>query len=140
MASVIYLSCIDDSAKGNLDFDTNTFRVLLVSSGYTPNKLTHTKRSDITNEVSGAGYTAGGITCTCTVTKSTANNEVTLTFSAVNWPTASFTARGAVYYRARGGASSADELVGYDDFGANVTSSGATFFLDASVLTLRNLT
>lgn len=140
MASVIYLSCIEDSAKGSIDFDTDTIKIMLVSSSYTPDKLTHTKRSSVTNEVSGAGYTTGGTTCTCTATKSTANNEITLTFGAVNWPTASITARGAVYYKSRGGASSADELIAYNDFGTNITSAGATFYLNSSVLTLRNLT
>jgi hypothetical protein len=140
MASLIYLSCLDDSAKGNIDFDTDTFKVLLVTASYVPDKLTHTKRSAVTNEVTGTGYTAGGVTCTCTVAKSTVNNEVTLTFVAVNWPTATLTARGAVYYKSRGGASSADELVAYDDFGANITSTSQTFYLNSSVLTLRNLT
>lgn len=140
MASLIYLSCLDDSAKGNIDFDTDTFKVMLVSASYVPDKLTHTKRSAVTNEVTGTGYTAGGVTCTCTVAKSTVNNEVTLTFAAVNWPTSTLTARGAVYFKSRGGASSADELIAYDDFGANISSTAQTFYLNSSVLTLRNLT
>jgi hypothetical protein len=140
MASLIYLSCLDDSAKGNIDFDTDTFKVLLVTASYVPDKLTHTKRSAVTNEVTGTGYTAGGVTCTCTVAKSTVNNEVTLTFAAVSWPVSTLTARGAVYFKSRGGASSADELIAYDDFGANISSTAQTFYLNSSVLTLRNLT
>jgi hypothetical protein len=140
MANLIYLSCLDDSAKGNIDFDTDTFKVLLVTASYVPDKLTHTKRSAVTNEVTGTGYTAGGVTCTCTVAKSTVNNEVTLTFAAVDWPTSTLTARGAVYFKSRGGASSADELIAYDDFGADISSTAQTFYLNSSVLTLRNLT
>ena len=37
------------------------------------------------------------------------------------------TARYAVIYRARGGASSADELLCYVDFGADVSSTGGAF-------------
>ena len=138
MASLIYNSCIDDMARGAIDFDTDTFKVMLVTSTYVANKDTHTKRSDVTNEVSGTGYTAGGVTSACTVTKDTANDKVTLSFAAVSWSTATITARGAVYYKSRGGASSADELVAYVDFGGDVSSTGATFTLGSSVITLQN--
>jgi hypothetical protein len=138
MASLIYNSAVDDMARGAIDFDTDTFKVMLVTSSYTPNKDTHDKRDDVTNEVSGTGYTAGGVTSACTVTKDTANDRVTLSFAAVNWATSTITARAAVIYKSRGGASSADELVCYVDFGADVSSSSATFSLGASVITLQN--
>lgn len=138
MASLIYNSCIDDMARGAIDFDTDTFKVMLVTSTYTPNKDTHDKRDDVTNEVSGTGYTAGGVASVCTVTKDTANDKVTLSFAAVSWATATITARGAVYYKSRGGASSADELVAYVDFAGDVSSTGATFSLGSSTITLQN--
>jgi hypothetical protein len=138
MASLIYNSAVDDMARGAIDFDTDTFKVMLVTSSYTPNKDTHDKRDDVTNEVSGTGYTAGGVTSACTVTKDTANDRVTLSFAAVNWASSTITARAAVIYKSRGGASSADELVCYVDFGADVSSSAATFSLGASVITLQN--
>jgi hypothetical protein len=138
MASLIYNSCIDDMAKGAIDFDTDTFKVMLVTSTYAADKDAHLKRSSVTNEVSGTGYTAGGSTTACTVTKDTALDKVTLSFASVNWTTATITARGAVIYKSRGGASSADELVCYVDFGGDVSASGATFSLGASTITLQN--
>ena len=138
MASLIYNSAVDDMARGAIDFDTDTFKVMLVSSAYSPNKDTHDKRDDVTNEVSGTGYTAGGVTSACTVTKDTANDRVTLSFAAVNWATSTITARAAVIYKSRGGASSADELVCYVDFGGDVSSSSATFSLGSSTITLQN--
>jgi hypothetical protein len=138
MASLIYNSAVDDMARGAIDFDTDTFKVMLVTSSYAPNKDTHDKRDDVTNEVSGTGYTAGGVTSACTVTKDTANDRVTLSFAAVNWATSTITARAAVIYKSRGGASSADELVCYVDFGGDVSSSSATFSLGSSTITLAN--
>jgi hypothetical protein len=138
MASLIYNSAVDDMARGAIDFDTDTFKVMLVTSSYTPNKDTDLKRSAVTNEVSGTGYTAGGVTSACTVTKDTANDRVTLSFAAVNWATSTITARAAVIYKSRGGASSADELVCYVDFGGDVSSSSATFSLGSSTITLQN--
>jgi hypothetical protein len=138
MASLIYNSAVDDMARGAIDFDTDTFKVMLVTSSYTPDKDTHDKRNDVTNEVSGTGYTAGGVTSACTVTKDTANDRVTLSFAAVSWASSTITARGAVIYKSRGGASSADELVAYNDFGSDVASASGTFTVGASVITLQN--
>lgn len=138
MASLIYNSCLDDMARGAIDFDTDTFKAMLVTSSYTPNKDTHDRRDDVTNEVTGTGYTAGGVTSACTVTKDTANDKVTLSFAAVSWASSTITARAAVIYKSRGGAAGSDELVAYNDFGSNVSSTGATFSIAASTITLQN--
>ncbi len=127
MASMIYNSCLRDLCVGNIDFDTDTFKMMLVTSSYTASKA-HDKRDDITNEVTGTGYTAGGNACTPTVAAvDNTNNDVEITFTVTNWTTATITARGGVIYKSRGGAASADELVGYVDFGTDITSTAGTF-------------
>ena len=138
MASLIYDSCLRDLQIGAIDSDADTFKALLVTSSYTANKGTHAKRSDITNEVTGTGYTAGGVTCACTPALNTTTHVMVLTFAAVSWTTSTITARGMVVYKSRGGASSADELVGYLDFGSNISSAGGTFSVAASTLTTTN--
>lgn len=140
MASLIYNSCIDDMARGAIDFDTDTFYVMLVTSSYAPNKDTDLKRSAVTNEVGNSGtYAAGGSASACTVTKDTANDKVTMAFASVNWTSATITAAAAVIYKRRGGASSADELVAYVDFGGNITSTADTFTVTFSTpITLQN--
>jgi hypothetical protein len=137
MASLIYNSAIDDMARNNIDFDTNTFKAMLVTSSYTPNKDTHDKRDDVTNEATGTGYTAGGVTTACTVTKDTANDRVTLQFAAVSWATSTITARALVIYKSTGTAST-DNLVAYNDFGSDVSSTAGTFSVAASTITLAN--
>lgn len=131
MASLIYNSCLDDTVRGSIDFDTDTFKMMLVSSTYTAAK-THAKRSDITNEVSGTGYTAGGNAAAVTVTKDNTNNREDISFTITSWTTATITARAGVIYKSRGGLSSADELVGYVDFGSDVTSTAGTFAVTIS--------
>jgi hypothetical protein len=138
MASLIFTSFLEDLARGAIDMDTDTFKVMLTTSAYTENKDTHTKRSDVTNEVTGSGYTAGGVTCTVTVTKDTANDRLDITLGAVSWPSSTITARKAAYYKSRGGASSADELVAVNDFGSDVISTGATFSLALSTVRFQN--
>ena len=127
MADLIYNSFFTDLSKGNIDLDTDTFKLMLVTSAYTPTK-THAKRSDITNEVTGTGYTAGGATlANVTVTQDNTNDLAKFDADDVSWATSTITARGAVLYKARGGASSADELVKYFDFGSDQSSVGAAF-------------
>jgi hypothetical protein len=138
MASLIFNSALDDMARGAIDFDTDTFKCMLVTSAYVPNKDTHLKRSSVTNEVVGTGYTAGGAAATVTVTKDTVNDREDITLGGISLAAASITARAAVYYKSRGGASSADELVAYIDFGADIISTNGTWALSASTLRLQN--
>ncbi len=130
MASLIYNSALEDLARGAIDFDTDTFKIMLVTAAYTANKDTHTKRSDVTDEVPATGgYTAGGQVVAPTVTKDNANDRVDITWSQETWAAATITARGAVIYKSRGGAASADELVAYVDFGSNIISTAGDFIV-----------
>jgi hypothetical protein len=138
MASLIYNKLLENWAKGSVDFDTDTFKVLLTTSTYTENKDTHAFRSDVTNEITGTGYTAGGNTATVTVTLDTANDRVDISLGGTTWPSSTLTARKAVYYKARGGASTADELVAVNDFGSDVVTVNGTLTLNASTLRIQN--
>lgn len=130
MASLIYDSFLRDVANGSIDMDTDTLNVLLVTSTYTPSQGSHAKRSDITNEVTGTGYTAGGVALASkTMTADTTNHRGVFDAADSSWTTATITARAAVIYKARGGASSADELVAYIDFGGNITATAGTFLI-----------
>lgn len=138
MASLIYNRALELWARGSIDFDTDTFKVMLTTSTYTEDKDAHDFRNDVTNEVSGTGYTAGGNTVTVSVTLDTANDRVDISLGGTTWTTSTITARKAVYYKARGGASSADELVAVNDFGSDVVTSAGTFTLNASTLRIQN--
>lgn len=138
MASIIYNSFLDDVFRGNIDCDTDTFYVLLVTSSYTEDKDAHDKRDDVTNEISGTGYTAGGVAATVTVTKDTANDRIDVSLGSASWASSTITARKAVYYKRRGGAASADELVAVNDFGSDVITTAGTFTLNASTVRIQN--
>lgn len=139
MASLIYDSFSDDVSKGNIVGSTDTFKAMLVTSTYTPNKGTHAKRSDVTNEVTGTGYSSGGTAVTNTVASDTTNHKETWTFSNPSWASSTITAHAAVIYKSRGGLASADNLVCYVDFGADVSSTAGTFSVTFSTpLTVQN--
>lgn len=126
-ASLIYDSYFTDTFAGNIAVNSDTFKCLLVTSSYTANKGTHNRRDDVTNEVTGTGYTAGGTTCTVSGAIDTTNHRYDVTITGPSWTTSTITARAMVIYKSRGGASSADELVMYVDFLSDVSSTAATF-------------
>jgi hypothetical protein len=124
--------------KGAIDLDTDTFKILLATSAYTPNQDTHNFRDDVTNEVVGTGYTAGGATLAgVSVTYDTATNEVRISWTDPTWPSSTITARTAVIYKSRGGAASADELLAYCTESGDVTSTAGTFTVDLPAPTLK---
>lgn len=127
MASVVYDSFLRDISNGTIDMDADTFYAMLVTSSYTPDVATDDKRNDVTNEVVGTGYTAGGAASAVTGNLNTSTHKMEWTFADVAWAASTITARAAVIYKHRGGASSADELVCYVDFGSDKSSVSGTF-------------
>jgi hypothetical protein len=127
-------------SNASLDLDTGSgYKLMLVTSSYTPNQATHDFRDDIgANEASGGtGYTAGGFTL--------ASLALSLSTLTLNWDAADisqaivggpFAFRYGVYYRARGGASSADDLVGYVDFGAQSVTDATINITQTNMLTI----
>lgn len=126
--------------NGNIDLDTDTIKVMLVTSTYAPNQDTHDYRDDITNEVEGTGYTAGGATlANKAVTQDNTDNEGVFDADDVVWSNSTITARGAVIYKFRGGASSADEIIAYIDFGTDKVSSAGNFTITWAAEGILNL-
>lgn len=127
MASLVYNSCIRDTVTGQIDFDTDTFYMMLVTSSYTPNQDTHLDRADVTNEVTGTNYTSAGQAVTVTVgSVDTANDRVDISFADVTWASSTITAAAAVVYKYTGTAAN-DLLVAYLDFGGDVSSTSGDF-------------
>lgn len=140
MASALYNSAKRDLMNGALDLDTDTIKIMLVTSSYTQDIDAHDKRDDITNEVSGTGYTATGASLASKVVSAdNTDNEGVFDADDLTWSTATITARGAVAYKSRGGASSADELLCYFDFAADKSSSAGNFTLQWNSEGLVNL-
>ncbi len=129
MASFIYTSFIKKTLDGtNIDFTSNTIKVALTTASYTPNQATHDFFDDITNEVSGTGYSAGGATLgSKTVTLDTTNKWVVFDAADVSLTTSTISnARYAVIYKSTGVASTSP-LIALIDFGSNQSTNASTF-------------
>jgi hypothetical protein len=113
-----------------IDFDSDTIKVALCTSSYTPDQDAHDFFNDITNEVTGAGYTAGGATLTsASITYTGASNVLKLDGDDTSWASSTITARYAIIYDATPGTAATNPLIAYVDFGADVTSTAGTFTL-----------
>lgn len=127
MASLTYTSFPQKIMDGSIDLDTDTIKVMLVTSSYTPNQDSHEDKADVTNEVSGTGYTArGAALASKAVTKDTTDNEGVFDADDVTWSNSSITARGAVVYK-DSGTDATSWLIRYLDFGQDYISLNADF-------------
>ncbi len=129
MANAVYNVIKVEFGKGTINWaDSNSvFKCALVTSDYTPDVDNHKHFSDVTNEVSGQGYTAGGAEITGrTVTEDDANDLAKYDADDTTWENSTITARGAVIYKDTGDASTSP-LIAYIDFGADQSSDNASF-------------
>lgn len=134
VTAFVYGKFLSALANKEVDLDSDTLKVMLTTSSYTPNQDTDQYKSAVTNEVTGTGYTAGGQTLTSvSVAYSASTNTLTLDAADPSWASSTITARRAVFYDDTPAASTAKPLIAWWDFGADVSSSGGPFTLTIDV-------
>lgn len=105
--------------NGVQNFSTDTFKMALYTASADIGSSTTVYTAS--GEVSGAGYTAGGIALTVNPTPTTSGTTALVSFNTAVF-NAALTARGALIYNA----SKADAAVLVLDFGADKTMSNFT--------------
>ena len=115
-----------NAMNGVQNLSTNTLKLALYTDAATLGPTTTVYSA--TNEVSGAGYTAGGKTLTNVQVLTSPEGVVYLSCDNVTWPGASFTARGALLYNSTQGNKSIAVL----NFGSNKTSNNEFFTIEMS--------
>ncbi|HDH51211.1 MAG TPA: hypothetical protein ENH31_00305 [Nitrospirae bacterium] len=129
MADVIYNSFKKKIMDGGIDLVNDTIKVMLVISAYVPDQDLHDFKDDITDEVVGTGYTAGGAAlANKTVTQDNTDDEGVFNADDVTWPDSTITARGAVVYKDTGTPATSPVLC-YIDFGADKSSNAGNFVI-----------
>lgn len=126
-----YGSLITAAFNKEIDWGSDTLKVALLTSSYTPNQDTHDYWDDVSaNEVTGTGYTAGGATLASVTIGYTSGTNVTKFDAAdVSWAASTITARYAVIYDDTPGTAATKPLIAYVDFGTDQSSSAGTFTL-----------
>ncbi len=106
-----------ESWLGIHDLDTDVLKMALYTAAADLSQATTAYTP--TGEVSGTGYTAGGVTLT-NVQVLLSGTTAYVTFDNPVWPNASFVCRGALIYNS----SEANRAIAVLDFGADKTASG----------------
>jgi hypothetical protein len=104
----------------------DTFKIALYTSSASIGASTTAYTAS--GEVSGTGYTAGGVTLTISTTPTSGNNAsgvptAFVSFAPVSWASATFTARGALIYNS----TDSNRSVAVLDFGTDKTVNNDTF-------------
>ena len=125
MADIIYNNVRRKGLSGQINFSTDTFKVMLMGTGYTPS-ITHSVYADVSSyEITGTGYTAGGVTLTG-VSLSESNGVCTWTFSSPSWASCTLSGvRYAVIYDA-----TASQLIKCIDFGMALNVATGPFTIN----------
>ena len=129
MANLVYNRCKQGLLQGDFDLSNgaDTIKVALVTNAYTPDVDGHEDHADITNEVVGAGYVAGGAAlANQAVTKDDLDDEGVFDANNVTWAGATFTARRAIIYKDTG-VPGTSLLIAVIDFGADKTATAGDF-------------
>ena len=134
-----------------IDWLTDTIKISLHTSAYTPDKDAHDFWDDCTHEVTGTGYTTGGATIGGTGappgTKTLAYSATThvLTFDAgdVSWTATAAdwdAPRCAIIYKSVAAHPETSPIMGYINFGADITvgiwNVVTISFSDAGIFTM----
>jgi hypothetical protein len=110
---------------GTFDFSASTtqvYRIALYTNAASLNQ--DTTAYTTTGEVTGNGYTAGGKILTIGVNPTNSNDISYLSFNDISWTGSTFTARGALIYKADGVTNPAVCVL---DFGSDKTTTNGTF-------------
>lgn len=118
------------SAAFNKEFNllSDTEKLELMTSSYTPSTDNDDYQNDLTNEVSSANYSAGGATLANDTFGYTAGtNTWKYTSDPVAWTNVTFTTRYGAIWCDTAGVASADPLILFEDWGGDQTVNAANF-------------
>lgn len=118
-----------DTAGQSMEAETH--KELLVTDTFAPNFTTMDFRDDVTNEVTGTGYTAGGVAVT--TTEITLTGDV-LTFDAADtvYTTVTISNAMAGIYFFNVGSAATDQLILLQDFVTAASATAANFTIQHS--------
>lgn len=127
-------------ANGRIDFATDTFKIILMDTGFSFDPDTHHGYADVSASelATGNGYTAGGNTLSgVTVTEDDANDRTTITWGTTTWTASGGNigpTPGAIIFDDTAASPQADTIIGYLDFGGEQTQ------IDGGIASIVNIT
>lgn len=141
ITALMYGNCPKQAFNKEIDFDSDTIKVTLHTSTYTPDQDVHDYQNDLTNELSTAsGYTSGGATLASkTVTYTAGTNVFMMDAADVTWTAFSATFRTAVVVDTTPGTTATNPVLCYQQNSADISPGGADLTLQwnaAGIMTI----
>lgn len=113
-----------------VDILNDDIKVMFTTSSYTPDQDAHDYKNDVTNEITGTGYTAGGPTLGGkTLTYTGATNKIVFDADDVTLTSTTLTMRTAVLYDATPSTDATRPLLGYEQSSADISTTGGDFVI-----------
>lgn len=139
MTAGIYGPVYESLFGAEINFGSDTCKAMLCSSSYNPDATAHRYKSSVTNEIAGAGYTAGGVTLTSkTVTRTVANSWATSRANSTAYAVGDIvrpaSANGYVYQAVVAGTSAGSIPTYPTVVGQSVTDGGVTWVCKGRVV------
>jgi len=130
ITTYIYGSFVEKLSNKEIDYESDDIKLMLCDNNYTPNLTTDIYKNQVTNEVSGDGYTSGGELLTG---KSITYDSGVTSYiaSSLQWLNITTTFRYAVLYDDTGN-DATSPLIAYFDFGDDVILEISTFTINFS--------
>ena len=126
----LFGNALKQAMNGEWDWDSDTIKVMLCTSSYAPDQDVHDYKDDVDNEVSGTGYTAGGVAlASCSVAYTAGTNVIKVDADDATWAASTITARYAVIYKSTG-VDSTSPVIAYIDFGEDKSSENGAFTIE----------
>ena len=123
MPSQVYNSFKYAVMSGGMNLSTDVIKIAL-TNGYTPDIDNDVTFANVTNEVTGTGYTTGGkVLDNKLITQNNTNDSSVLDADDITWAASVITADGAVIYNETYN----NQLIGFIDFGSPKSSTGSSF-------------
>ena len=135
MASILTNNFLEQILKSVIDFDTDTFKIILMASGFVFNRVADAAYADVSADELATlyGYVAGGQALAgVVVAQDDTGNLGTVVWNNASWSISGgdITASGAIIYD---DTEATDAVVGYIDFGGDQTC------LDGGVASIANI-
>ena len=125
---------------GSIDLDTDTIKLALLTSSYTPSADNHDFYDDVSaNEIAATGtYSAGGGTLTVSLSQDNTDDEGVFDATDISFTSATISARYAVIYKSTG-TPGTSPLICLIDFGSDQVSTASTFAITFAAEGILNL-
>lgn len=115
-------------ATKQIDLENDVVKAMLCPVAYVPDQDTHQFKSDVTAEITGTGYAAGGLTVgPISITYDSGTNRLIIDGPDIAWDEATFAARSLVLYDSTPTTDATRPLIGYLLFDEDIPVTNSSF-------------